>query len=133
MSEIIGRCGYRCDLCPAYVGNIKDDADRQRASDGWFKYFGFRVPPAEIDCRGCSPDCVDKDCPVRPCAEAKAHADCSLCGEFPCDKLETRMDFIPKFLAEHPDLAIPPEDRRRFIEPYESRERMLMRGGKGKN
>lgn len=44
MTEVLARCGYRCDLCPAYHDNVSSDADRQRTSDGWHKYFGFRVP-----------------------------------------------------------------------------------------
>lgn len=122
MAEIIARCGYRCDLCPGYAGNIKTPEDQERASDGWFKYFGFRVPPAEINCRGCSPDCVDKDCPVRPCAEERGHDNCGQCGEFPCAKSESRTGFIARYLAEHPDLAIPPEDYRLFFTPYECKE-----------
>ncbi len=40
------------------------------------------------------------------------------------------MDFIPKYLAEHKDLAIPPEDYRLFFAPYESRERLFrIKGG----
>ncbi|MGE5528351.1 MAG: DUF3795 domain-containing protein [Patescibacteria group bacterium] len=124
MAEILARCGYRCDLCPAYVGNIKTYEDRQRASDGWHKYFGFRVRPEDIGCRGCSPDCLDKDCPVRPCAEAREMENCGLCGDFPCERIETRSEFIPRYLLEHPDLEIPPEDYRTFFTPYESRDRL---------
>lgn len=124
VAEIIARCGYRCDLCPAYVDNVKDDEDRRMTSDGWFKYFGFRVPPEEIGCRGCSPDCIDKDCPVRPCAEEKGLPNCGRCDEFPCPKVESRMCFIERFLAEHKDLVVPPEDYRRFFTPYEGKERL---------
>ena len=49
MKEILSRCGYRCDLCLAYRPHIEAyPEDRQRLSDGWFKYFGFRIPPEEI-------------------------------------------------------------------------------------
>lgn len=129
MAEILARCGYRCDLCPAYYENAREDADRQRTSDGWHKYFGFRVPPEEIGCRGCSPGCIDKDCLVRPCTEAKGIMDCALCTDFPCPKIESRMDFIPNFLAERKDLVVPPEDYQHFFKPYESREGLLKRHG----
>jgi hypothetical protein len=124
MSEILGRCGYRCDLCPAYVDNATDDAARQAASDGWFKYFGFRVPAAAIRCRGCSPECIDKNCPVRPCAEARGLANCGLCEEFPCSNLNTRMAFVDQFLADHPDLFIPPADFEKYFRPYQGTERL---------
>ena len=48
VNPLIARCGYRCDLCPAYWENIHGPEDQQRTSDGWFKYFGFRIPPDEI-------------------------------------------------------------------------------------
>lgn len=45
MSEIMGLCGYRCDLCPAYNDNINNDDNRQEISRGWKRYFGFEIPP----------------------------------------------------------------------------------------
>jgi len=43
MSEIVvGLCGYRCDLCPAYNNN------RQEISEGWKRYFEFEIPSEEI-------------------------------------------------------------------------------------
>ncbi len=58
MEPILTRCGYRCDLCLAYRPNIEEHPENQQAlSDGWHKYFGFRIPPAAICCDGCmSPD-----------------------------------------------------------------------------
>jgi len=44
MEAIITRCGYRCDLCLAYKPNIEAHPEnRQILSDGWYKYFGFRI------------------------------------------------------------------------------------------
>lgn len=43
--QIVARCGFRCDLCPAYEENVHGPEDRQRASDGWFKYYGLGIPP----------------------------------------------------------------------------------------
>ena len=49
MEPILTRCGYRCDLCLAYRPNVaKNPSNQQKLSDGWFKYFGFRLPPSEI-------------------------------------------------------------------------------------
>ena len=30
MKHIIARCGYRCDLCPAYIENITCLEDKER-------------------------------------------------------------------------------------------------------
>ena len=60
MEPILTRCGYRCDLCLAYWPNITaNPANRQKLSDGWFKYFGFRIPPEEIQCDGCMSEHAD--------------------------------------------------------------------------
>ena len=124
MAEILARCGYRCDLCPAYVGNIHSVEDRQRVSDGWFKYFGFRIPVEEIGCHGCldEEELIDQECPVRPCVNERGLDNCGYCREFPCDKLKTRMDFL-----EDPSgdlLSVPKDDFDKFIKPYISKDRL---------
>ena len=48
MEPILMRCGYRCDLCLAYEPNVaRNPSNREKLSDGWHKYFGFRLTPAE--------------------------------------------------------------------------------------
>ncbi len=121
---ILTRCGYRCDLCLAYKENINSNEDRIKISDGWFKYFGFRIPPEDICCDGCltpeeeEPRLIDDTCPVRICVLKKGYDNCARCDEYICDKLESRMvdrdDFDP----------MPEEDHRCFIKPYESRRRL---------
>jgi hypothetical protein len=39
MDPIIAKCGYRCDLCLAFEGNFKGEADRQRMSTALAKYY----------------------------------------------------------------------------------------------
>ncbi|NIS79695.1 MAG: DUF3795 domain-containing protein [Anaerolineales bacterium] len=69
MAEIVRRCGYRCDLCLAYRPNIEaNPSNQQILSDGWYRYFGFRMAPENIICYGCmseDPQLIDKACPVR--------------------------------------------------------------------
>jgi hypothetical protein len=128
MKEIISRCGFRCDLCMAYKPNLlKNPGSAQILSDGWFKYFGFRVQPEHIHCEGCLnlefiP--LDSDCPVRPCVSEKKYSTCAECGEFICGKLESRIvdrSAIQKELG----IVIPEEDYQRFILPYENKDRLL--------
>ena len=125
MEEILARCGYRCDLCPAYAGNIKDFEDRQRVSDGWFKYAGFRVPPEDIYCPGCLSDQepVDQDCPVRPCVNEKGLENCGHCPDLPCDNLKTRMNFFEDRLGDFS--SIPKDDFDNYIKPYISKDRLM--------
>ena len=127
MNEILTRCGFRCDLCLAYRPNVEaNPANRQILSDGWHRYFGFRIPPEEILCDGClaeNPHLIDKKCPIRPCVMEKRISNCSECGEYACDKLSERLVVYEQVAAKHAH-PIPPEDRARFIPPYENNERL---------
>ncbi len=120
---IVARCGYRCDLCPAYRENIHGPDDQQRTSDGWFKYFGFRIPPEQICCDGCRderPEArrIDATCPIRPCAIGRGLNTCATCPDRGCDQFEsrtvTRASVEQRFGA-----PIAPEDYRWFVLPYE--------------
>lgn len=116
MPEILTRCGNRCDLCPAYRENIQPETKKREISDGWFRYFGFRIPPDQIECAGClnKGKHPDANCPVRPCAD---------CDAFGCDKLKSRMEFVETVLPKFD--AIPEKDFRIFFLPYLSRERLM--------
>jgi hypothetical protein len=124
--EILSRCGFRCDLCLAYRQNIEKKDERKKLSDGWYKYFGFRIEPENIMCNGClSTDnfTLDKDCTVRPCANSKGLENCTVCSEYICDKLKERIvDYNSiKTKIGH---EIPEEDYENFIKPYESKQRL---------
>jgi hypothetical protein len=127
MSETLGYCGYRCDLCPAYHENLKPETDRQAISDGWHKYFGFRIPAERISCPGCAADAdtLDKDCPVRPCAAQKGMDTCARCPSFGCDQLRSRMDIVESVLAKFGDIS--QKDHDLFFLPYLGRDRLLQK------
>ena len=95
MNPIIARCGYRCDLCPAYRENIHGADDQQRVSDGWFKYYGFRIPPDQICCDGCldeRPEArrIDASCPIRPCVIVRDLNTCAQCSDCGCERFASR-------------------------------------------
>ncbi|MCU0485303.1 MAG: DUF3795 domain-containing protein [Anaerolineales bacterium] len=123
MAPILSRCGYRCDLCLAYVPNLaQNPANAQLLSDGWYQYFGFRVLPEDIYCDGCraeNPKLIDKDCPVRPCVIAWGFDTCAECSGYICDKLSLRI--VDRGMWEGTD--VPEEDYQRFIRPYENKRR----------
>lgn len=122
MEEIISKCGYRCDLCPAYETNIKSEADKQRMSDAWNKYCGFDVPPEVIkSCSGCVAGGGDETCTVRPCATEKNLENCAHCEQFGCDKLKPKMDFVEQNVKVKLS-DIPEEDYNLFIKPFISKE-----------
>jgi hypothetical protein len=125
--EILTRCGYRCDLCLAYKPNVeKEPTNQQILSDGWFKYFGFRIPPDQIVCDGCvveNPKLIDQQCPVRPCVISRGLLHCGECESYGCEKLQERW-VVYKEIAQKTGHPISPEDRKRFITPYENKERL---------
>jgi hypothetical protein len=127
MEPILTRCGYRCDLCLAYAPNIdRNPANRQVLSDGWFKYFGFRIVPEQIRCEGCmaeDPELLDVNCPVRPCAIEKGLDHCAQCDDYVCDGLSQRL-VVYEEVERRIGAAIPEEDRARFILPYENKQRL---------
>lgn len=127
MEEILTRCGYRCDLCMAYRSNVEAYPDGPaKLSDGWHKYFGFRIPAEQILCDGCmaeNPRLIDIGCPVRPCVILRNLENCAACPDYACDKLLDRfVDYNE--LARRTGLPVPAEDREQFILPYENRVRL---------
>ena len=127
MQSVLSRCGYRCDLCLAYQPNVqKDPANQQILSDGWYKYFGFRIPPEQILCNGClssDPKTIDQNCPVRPCVIAKGLQNCAGCEDYACKNLRDRLVVYEEMAARFAD-PIPREDRQLFILPYENKQRL---------
>ncbi len=127
MDPILTRCGYRCDLCLAYKPNVeKNPANRQKLSDGWHKYFSFRLPPEAIGCDGCmseNPKLIDQNCPVRPCVIEKGLDNCSQCEGYVCEKLKERLVEFEE-IHQRVGAEIPEDDYACFILPYENRKRL---------
>ena len=121
MKKIIAPCGYRCDLCPVFYKKI-DHIDKQKLSDGYFKYFNSQISPEEIkSCKGCI-DEGEKDCPVRSCVFDKRIDNCAQCPAFGCDKLKTKMNVVEDNIKDISSLS--EEDYNLFVRPYASKERL---------
>ncbi|MDY6866757.1 MAG: DUF3795 domain-containing protein [Chloroflexota bacterium] len=127
MEPIISLCGMRCDLCLAYRPNVEAHPENQQLlSDGWHKYFGFRLPPEDILCDGCfvnGESILDSECPVRPCVIDHNVMNCAECDNYVCEKLADILVDFDDFQAKF-DQPIPEADRRRFIFPYENKQRL---------
>lgn len=128
-NEILTRCGYRCDLCLAYKKNIDKEDRRQLLSDGWFKFFDFRIKAENIYCEGCiSSDCltarlIDGGCPVRPCVIGHGYENCSQCDKYICEKLEERAVRLENIQEKFQE-KIKRNDYRDIIKPYENIKRL---------
>jgi hypothetical protein len=137
MDSVLTRCGYRCDLCLAYRPSIEADPGSARVlSDGWHRYFGFRIPPEEIACDGCLSEDghrIDATCAVRACVIAHAVENCAACPDFEqgstgqpgdlCATLTTR-DVTRAEVEARLGAVVSEEDYLRFIQPYENMARL---------
>lgn len=132
MSDLFAKCGINCSRCPSYRENLKTDEDRQKCSDGWYKYFGFRLSPEKLLlCDGCQMPKDEKPvryyksgCYLRKCAEKNGVVTCAQCSGYPCEEVKqwgtrwTREAVAARLGIQ--EEAIPEEDYLAFIEPYES-------------
>jgi hypothetical protein len=126
MKELLAKCGFRCDLCPAYYENIKSNEDKVKLSEGWQRVFGFNISPEEVECVGCHNEGkhADSGCLVRPCVIEKGLDNCACCKNFGCDSLKTRIDFLDNLLTKQ-DRKITDEDYQHYALAYESRPRLM--------
>jgi len=129
MKNLFSKCGCNCGRCPSYKGNLQTDEDRQRCSDGWHKYLGFRLSPGKLRlCDGCqAPDDENpvryQNCYVRKCAVRNGVETCAHCSTYPCEDVKSlheiqRADARER-IAARLGTPIPEEDYLAFIEPYE--------------
>ena len=120
------KCGTDCASCPSYKDNLVTLEDRQKCSDGWKKYHGFRLHPERlIACDGCQPTSEGKNgtryinCILRRCALENGFKTCAHCSIFPCEVFSNRVlgnEWLSK-LRERMG-QIPEEDYRVFVKPY---------------
>ena len=125
MKTHIAKCGYRCDLCPAFKPELTE-ADKADFSRAFKKYYEFEVPPDQIHfCTGCQSSDIpnDKECPVFPCCREKGIDNCAYCDDFGCDKLKQRMDVVEEIAEKQTD--IPPEDYEKYFKPFLSRQTLM--------
>ena len=92
--NVITLCGYKCELCKAYVKNIKKHDQRAKLSSVLRKYYDLDIPEKDIHCDGCrskkNAEILDAACPVRACVSAKGLHGCLSCSLYPCDTFGMR-------------------------------------------
>jgi hypothetical protein len=129
MRDLFAKCGCNCGRCPSYKGNLQTDEDRQRCSDGWFKYLGLRLSPGKLRlCDGCqTPDDENpvryQNCHVRKCAVRNGVETCAHCSGYPCEDVKNLHEIqkagARERIAARLGTPIPEKDCLAFIEPYE--------------
>jgi hypothetical protein len=126
MKTIYSKCGTICTQCPSYVDNLVTSEDRERCSDGWYTYHGFKFSPEKlVVCDGCQPVVEDGDgrryisCIIRRCARHNGVETCAHCADYPCDTLTSRVLGNTWVVELEERLGeIPQEDFDLFVEPY---------------
>jgi len=126
MGEIIGRCGFRCDLCMAYKGNGSGSLHQLSVAAGWFRYYEYMIHPSRVFCEGCLPtgsrlfkfkDSFDSVC---DCVSGKKLENCALCDNYPCPDIEDKMSAC-ELIKERYAGKIHNEEYLKFISPYDPR------------
>ena len=126
MKNMIAPCGTNCSRCPSYEENLLTDEDRQRCSDGWYRYHGFRLSPDKLRrCVGCgAPDYEDSEhylinCNKRRCASFNSVETCAHCSAYPCEVFSLGPDFSREKVEARLGTPVPEDDYLAFVEPYE--------------
>ncbi len=126
MSEIVARCGFRCDECGAYTGNTQTHDDRLKVAAAWNRYFGLNLAPEKLRCNGCwgnacaGSDLPDPSCPIRACVMERGMNTCADCFDYPCEKMETRMKGVEEAIARFRD-KITHAEYDAYLAPYDAR------------
>jgi hypothetical protein len=116
----------RCNRCPGYRENVKTAEARQRTSDGWHKYLGFRLGPEKIYCDGCqapdkeNPRRLLRGCTIRKCAIINGVETCAHCSKYPCEDVKALNHINRETTEGRLGSKIPEEDYLTFLEPYEN-------------
>lgn len=116
----IAYCGLYCRICAvrSRVPQLATKLDKTLKADGW-EYFGEFMEPNfnifwgvlrnlaayETTCPDCRGGCGDPDCAIRICAKERGVDFCSLCADFPCEKIEGLAKSYPNLIADARRLA----------------------------
>ena len=126
MKDPIGKCGFNCSRCGSYKENLKTNEDRQRISDGWHKYFGFRMDPQTLlRCDGCQVPQEEKpiryiNCRIRRCAVYNGIKTCANCPAYPCEEVKVNSSGHTREKVEtRLGNPMPEEEYLAFVEPYQ--------------
>jgi hypothetical protein len=102
MEKMIAYCGLVCTDCPAYLATQANDrAALERVAAQWREEFNApSITVESIICDGCLTDQGRKcshcfECDIRACAMALNVANCALCADYACEKLQGFFGFVP--------------------------------------
>lgn len=99
MSVKISACGNDCKSCPRYIATQSGDPEElEMVAELWYRC-GWRekvVSVKDIVCKGCHKTSTCRYNIIECVAEKKV-ANCGLCLEYPCDKINQAFETTDKF------------------------------------
>lgn len=99
MSVKISLCGNDCKACPRYIATQSGNPEElEMVAELWFRC-GWREKVAgikEIACKGCRATSTCKY-HIKECVAEKNVANCAVCIEYPCDKINLAFETSDKF------------------------------------
>ena len=101
MGNKLGMCGLNCLECPAYIATLNDNDElRTKAAKKWSKLYNSEISSEDINCKGCFNNEVlfshCNECEIRECAKDKGVSNCGRCEDYPCERIEEFMKFVPE-------------------------------------
>ena len=127
--QIYSKCGFYCNRCPAYKDNSRTEADRERGSALWEKYFGLHFKPDIVKCEGCQSSAPwktgnllpDRACPIRTCAVYNEVLTCAHCSLYPCAEYSKRVPGaeLRKQREKATNVKFTDDEYQKYIEPFE--------------
>ncbi len=130
--RMYAKCGFRCSSCAAYKDNVKTKKQRQRGSEAWKRFYGFKLKPENMYCDGCQvPDDKNKSkllkymrrCPIRVCAFTNKIKTCAHCSEYRQCMYNLVIFYSGvnrKSVEKHVGAPISDRDYHDFVEPFEN-------------
>jgi hypothetical protein len=99
-TPMIACCGLVCTDCGAYLATrTMDQAKAAQVAAEWSKQFHVQVLPEHVWCDGCTVagrKCAHcAECEIRACALERNLANCGLCDEYACEKLQGFFAMVP--------------------------------------
>ncbi len=98
-------CGLDCDACDLLLLPTNESAQKRILP--WFRERGWIAGDEGLEvvlskgmyCRGCGDEhvCWSHDCAMLACCRGRGFANCSECGEFPCELLRNHGEASPRY------------------------------------
>ena len=102
MDRIIAHCGLICSDCSAYIATQTNNRELlERTAAEWSELFHAEISPESILCDSCIAASTRLcghcyECEVRLCGIERGVANCAVCPDYGCQRLEAFLAMAPE-------------------------------------